>query len=157
MEQVNYEALRLKEKLEDTIETLKDLQKQIGLLGLKEHFASTKQETRRHSTSLVDESDVFGHPELEEVGKQIAAKCKGLHLALKTLAGIRFESEVEGWKRILRSETWDLSNNDILPAVMLSYNELPPHLKPCFSYCAIFPKDYPFRNKLFICGLLMVL
>ncbi|KAF3613419.1 putative bifunctional aspartokinase/homoserine dehydrogenase 1-like [Capsicum annuum] len=85
--------LNIKEKLEDTIETLKDLQKQIGLLGLKEHFASTKQETRRHSTSLVDESDVFGHPELEEVGKQIAAKCKGLHLALKTLAGIRFESE----------------------------------------------------------------
>ncbi|KAM3303082.1 hypothetical protein P3S67_014112 [Capsicum chacoense] len=52
--------LNIKEKLEDTIETLKDLQKQIGLLGLKEHFASTKQETRRHSTSLVDESDVFG-------------------------------------------------------------------------------------------------
>ncbi|PHT94878.1 hypothetical protein T459_02760 [Capsicum annuum] len=70
MEQVNYEALRLKmegqlrnlaetsnqqvsdlnlslsddfflnikEILEDTIETLVDLQKQIGLIGLKEHF-----------------------------------------------------------------------------------------------------------------------
>ncbi|KAM3399142.1 hypothetical protein P3S68_002658 [Capsicum galapagoense] len=52
--------LIIKEKLEDTIETPEDLQKQIGLLGLKEHFASTKRETRRHSTSLVDESDVFG-------------------------------------------------------------------------------------------------
>ncbi|PHT69437.1 hypothetical protein T459_28924 [Capsicum annuum] len=69
MEEVNYEALRLKvegphqnlaetsnqqvsglkllsddfflnikEKLEDTIEALEDLQNQIGLLGLKEHF-----------------------------------------------------------------------------------------------------------------------
>ncbi|KAM3302867.1 putative disease resistance RPP13-like protein 1 [Capsicum chacoense] len=317
--------LIIKEKLEDTIETLEDLQKQIGLLGLKEHFASTKRETRRHSTSLVDESDVFGrqnekkelidrllsedaseknltvvpivgmggvgkttlakavyndemvqnhfnltawfcvsepydafritkgllqeigslqvddnlnqlqvklkeslkgkrflivlddiwnenynewndlwnvfvqggigskiivttrkesvalmmgseqismdtlsiddswslfkrhafenmnpigHPEIEEVGKQIAAKCKGLPLALKTLAGmLRSKSEVEGWRRILKSEIWELPNNDILPALMLSYNELPPHLKPCFSYCAIFPKDYPFRKE----------
>ncbi|KAM3202095.1 hypothetical protein P3L10_029719 [Capsicum annuum] len=94
------------------------------------------------------ESDPMEHPELEEVGKKIAAKCKGLPLALKMLAGLlRSESEVEGWRRILRSEIWDLSNNDILPALMLSYNELPPHLKPCFSYCAIFPRDYPFRKE----------
>ncbi|PHU03544.1 hypothetical protein BC332_28795 [Capsicum chinense] len=36
----------------------------------------------------------MGHSELEEVGKQIAAKCKGLPLALKTLAGmLRSKSE----------------------------------------------------------------
>ncbi|PHU03926.1 hypothetical protein BC332_29177 [Capsicum chinense] len=90
------------------------------------------------------------HPELEKVAKQIAAKCKGLPLALKTLAGmLRSESKVEGWRRILTSEIWDLQDEDkgILPALMLSYNELPPHLKPCFSYCAIFPKDYPFRKE----------
>ncbi|XP_049380337.1 putative disease resistance RPP13-like protein 1 [Solanum stenotomum] len=320
-------CLNIKEKLEDTIETLKDLQEQIGDLGLTEHFGSTKQETRTPSTSLVDDSDIFGrqseiadlidrilsedasgknmtvvpivgmgglgkttlvkvvyndekvkdyfglkawfcvsetydafritkgllqeigstdlkvddnlnqlqvklkenlkgkkflivlddvwndnynewvdlrnmfvqgdvgskiivttrkesvalmmgneqismdnlsieaswslfkrhafenmdpmeHPELEEVGKQIAAKCKGLPLALKTLAGmLRSKSEVEEWKRILRSEIWELPHNDILPALMLSYNDLPAHLKRCFSYCAIFPKDYPFRRE----------
>ncbi|PHT69111.1 hypothetical protein T459_28598 [Capsicum annuum] len=100
---------------------------------------------KRHS---LENKDPMEHPELEEVGKKIAAKCKGLPLALKMLAGLlRSESEVEGWRRILRSEIWDLSNNDILPALMLSYNELPPHLKPCFSYCAIFPRDYPFRKE----------
>uniref|UniRef100_A0A3Q7J0D8 Uncharacterized protein n=1 Tax=Solanum lycopersicum TaxID=4081 RepID=A0A3Q7J0D8_SOLLC len=88
------------------------------------------------------------HPELEEVGKQIAAKCKGLPLALKTLAGmLRSKSEVEEWKRILKSEIWELPQNDILPALMLSYNDLPAHLKQCFSYCAIFPKDYPFSKE----------
>ncbi|XP_049380859.1 putative disease resistance RPP13-like protein 1 [Solanum stenotomum] len=51
--------LIIKEKLGDTIETLKDLQEQIGDLGLKEHFGSTKQETRTPSTSLVDDSDIF--------------------------------------------------------------------------------------------------
>ncbi|CAN4119930.1 unnamed protein product [Withania somnifera] len=91
--------------------------------------------------------DPKDHPELEEVGKQISSKCNGLPLALKTLAGmLRSKSEVEGWKCILRSEIWELPNNDILAALKLSYNDLPAHLKRCFSYCAIFPKDYPFRK-----------
>ncbi|KAH0715711.1 hypothetical protein KY284_008616 [Solanum tuberosum] len=100
---------------------------------------------KRHA---FENMDPMGYPELEEVGKQIAAKCKGLPLALKTLAGmLRSKSEVEGWKRILRSEIWELPHNDILPALMLSYNDLPAHLKRCFSYCAIFPKDYPFSKE----------
>ncbi|CAN4119207.1 unnamed protein product [Withania somnifera] len=358
MEEVNYEALRLKvegqhqnladtnnqqvsdlnlclsdgflgkikEKLEETIETLEDLQKQIGLLGLKKHYDSTKQEIRSPSTSLVDESDVFGrhneikdlinrllsedangenmtvvpivgmggvgkttlakavynakqvkdhfnlkawvcvaepydalritkgllqeigsfvsnyddnlnqlqvklnerlkgkkylivlddvwnedyqkwddlrnifvqggmgskiivttrkdsvasmmgcgaisvgilsseaswalfkrhslenryptkHPELEEIGKQIADMCKGLPLALKALAGsLRSISDVDEWRDILRSKIWELpsGSNGILPALMLSYNDLPAHLKQCFAYCAIYPKDYQF-------------
>ncbi|KAH0746986.1 hypothetical protein KY285_008643 [Solanum tuberosum] len=100
---------------------------------------------KRHA---FENMDPMGYPELEEVGKQIAAKCKGLPLALKTLAGmLRSKSEVEGWKRILRSEIWELPHNDILPALMLSYNDLPAHLKRCFSYCAIFPKDYPISKE----------
>ncbi|WMV55816.1 hypothetical protein MTR67_049201, partial [Solanum verrucosum] len=100
---------------------------------------------KRHA---FENMDPMGHLELEEVGKQIAAKCKGLPLALKTLAGmLRSKSEVEKWKRILRSEIWELPDNDILPALMLSYNDLPAHLKQCFSYCAIFPKDYPIRKE----------
>ncbi|KAH0715670.1 hypothetical protein KY284_008575 [Solanum tuberosum] len=100
---------------------------------------------KRHA---FENMDPMGHPELEEVGKQIVAKCKGLPLALKTLAGmLRSKSKVEEWKRILRSKIWELPDNDILPALMLSYNDLPAHLKQCFSFCSIFPKDYPFRNE----------
>ncbi|PHT69436.1 hypothetical protein T459_28923 [Capsicum annuum] len=45
--------------------------------------------------------DPMEHPELEEVGKDIVAKCKGLPLALKTLAGMLcFESEVEGKNKL---------------------------------------------------------
>ncbi|XP_006340234.1 putative disease resistance RPP13-like protein 1 isoform X2 [Solanum tuberosum] len=87
------------------------------------------------------------HSELEEVGKKIADKCKGLPLALKALAGVlRGKSEVDEWRNILRSEIWDQQScwNGTLPALMLSYNDLPPHLKRCFAFCAIYPKDYEF-------------
>ncbi|OIT07125.1 putative disease resistance rpp13-like protein 1 [Nicotiana attenuata] len=100
---------------------------------------------KRHAFDNMDPKE---HLEHVEVGKEIVAKCKGLPLALKTLAGIlRSKSDIKGWKRILRSEVWELPDNGILPALMLSYNDLPAHLKQCFSYCAIFPKDYPFRKK----------
>ncbi|PHU03900.1 hypothetical protein BC332_29151 [Capsicum chinense] len=97
---------------------------------------------KRHSLKNRDPEE---HPELEEVGKQIADKCKGLPLALKALAGIlRRKSEVDECKEILRSEIWEQNLNGILPALMLSYNDLPTHLKQCFAYCAIYPKDYQF-------------
>ncbi|XP_049386264.1 putative disease resistance RPP13-like protein 1 [Solanum stenotomum] len=102
---------------------------------------------KRHS---LENRELEEHPKFEEVGKQISHKCKGLPLALKAIAGIlRSKSEVDEWRDILRSEIWELPShsNGILPALMLSYNDLPPHLKRCFAFCAIYPKDYPFCKE----------
>nr|ABR29794.1 CC-NBS-LRR protein [Solanum tuberosum] len=102
---------------------------------------------KRHS---LENREPEEHTKLEEIGKQIAHKCKGLPLALKAIAGIlRSKSEVDEWKDILRSEIWELPScsNGILPALMLSYNDLPAHLKWCFAFCAIYPKDYLFCKE----------
>ncbi|XP_069147874.1 putative disease resistance RPP13-like protein 1 [Solanum lycopersicum] len=113
MEQVNYEVLRLKvegqqqvsdlnlclsddfflnikEKLEHTIDKLKDLQEQIGLLGLKEHFGSTKRETRTPSTSLVDDSAIFGrHRETEVlIDRLLYEDANGKHLTVVPIFGM---------------------------------------------------------------------
>ncbi|KAJ6934581.1 disease resistance RPP13-like protein 1 isoform X1 [Populus alba x Populus x berolinensis] len=86
------------------------------------------------------------HEELQEIDRAIARKCKGLPLAAVTLGGLlRTKRNVEEWEKLLESNLWDLRKDNILPALRLSYLYLQPHLKQCFAYCAIFPKDYKFK------------
>ncbi|GLT96333.1 hypothetical protein SLE2022_139610 [Rubroshorea leprosula] len=87
------------------------------------------------------------HPNLQDVGEKLVKTCKRLPLALKTLGGVlRGKLCRDEWESILNSEIWSSSEDQsgILPALRLSYNHLPSHLKRCFAYCALFPTDYEF-------------
>ncbi|GLT39644.1 hypothetical protein SLA2020_138250 [Shorea laevis] len=97
-------------------------------------------------------SNFDGHASLKGIGKEIVKKCKGLPLAAKTLGGLlRGKVNYYEWEDMLRSKIWDIpeERGGIIPALRLSYHHLPSHLKRCFAYCAIFPKDYEFdKNEL---------
>nr|XP_007133587.1 hypothetical protein PHAVU_011G1916000g [Phaseolus vulgaris]ESW05581.1 hypothetical protein PHAVU_011G1916000g [Phaseolus vulgaris] len=88
--------------------------------------------------------------ELKKIGTQIVEKCQGLPLALETVGSLlQSKSSVSEWESVLRSNIWDLRNEDskILPALLLSYYHLPSHLKRCFAYCALFPKEHEFEKQ----------
>uniref|UniRef100_A0A0E0MMH0 Protein kinase domain-containing protein n=1 Tax=Oryza punctata TaxID=4537 RepID=A0A0E0MMH0_ORYPU len=89
---------------------------------------------------------------LKEVGIDIIKKLKGFPLAVKTVGRLlRDQLTFDRWIEVLDSKEWELQANDddIMPALKLSYNYLPFHLQQCFSYCALFPEYYRFgRHEL---------
>ncbi|KAK8469934.1 hypothetical protein PHAVU_004G013300 [Phaseolus vulgaris] len=96
------------------------------------------------------DGDLELNDELKEIGRRIVERCKGLPLALKTIGCLlSTKSSISYWKSILESEIWELPKEDseIIPALFLSYHYLPSHLKRCFAYCALFPKDYEFVKE----------
>ncbi|XP_011038428.1 PREDICTED: putative disease resistance protein RGA3, partial [Populus euphratica] len=87
---------------------------------------------------------------LEAIGVSIVKKCGGVPLAIKALGNLmRLKESEDQWIAVKESEIWDLREDasEILPALRLSYTNLSPHLKQCFAYCAIFPKDRVMRRE----------
>ncbi|KAM0005481.1 putative virus X resistance protein-like, coiled-coil [Helianthus debilis subsp. tardiflorus] len=84
---------------------------------------------------------------LEPIGREIVVKCKGLPLAVKTLGSLMWsKSSSNDWQRVKDSNIWNLQENNVLPALKLSYDNLASHLKRCFSYFCLFPKGHKLRK-----------
>ncbi|VAH72278.1 unnamed protein product [Triticum turgidum subsp. durum] len=90
----------------------------------------------------IDEKEVQN---LRNTGIEIIRKCGCLPLAIKVTASVlasRDRTENE-WKKILSKYACSQSMllDEIEEALYLSYDELPPRLKQCFLYCALYIED----------------
>ncbi|GLT96324.1 hypothetical protein SLE2022_139520 [Rubroshorea leprosula] len=92
--------------------------------------------------------DFAAYLDLQDIGEKLVERCKRLPLALKSLSGVlRGKQGHDEWENIYNSNNiWSSieDGSEILPVLRLSYNHSPSHLKPCFAYCALFPKDCEF-------------
>ncbi|ONH91643.1 hypothetical protein PRUPE_8G127100 [Prunus persica] len=82
--------------------------------------------------------------DLENLGRQMMAKCSGLPLTVVVLGGLLSTKRktAEEWTRVVQNINWRLIGQDRVSAVLaLSYNDLPFHLKSCFLYLGLFPED----------------
>ncbi|KAK4566063.1 hypothetical protein RGQ29_002314 [Quercus rubra] len=85
--------------------------------------------------------------DLEVIGREIAKRCGGVPWAARVLGGTMcFQFDKNKWLEIQNNKIWDLlyeDNSDMFHVLKLCFDQLPtPSLKRCFTYCAIFPKDY---------------
>ncbi|KAM3393656.1 hypothetical protein ACQJBY_014404 [Aegilops geniculata] len=86
---------------------------------------------------------------LLETRDKIMGKLKGSPLAAKTVGRLLSKDlSLRHWKRVLKSKGWEkqTDDNEIMPALKLSYDILPFHLQQCFAYSSLFPEDYHFRS-----------
>ncbi|KAK4381699.1 putative disease resistance protein RGA1 [Sesamum angolense] len=113
----------------------------IGCLSEEDSWFLFRQ--RAFTTGVEEESHIA-------IGKAIVKKCGGVPLAIKALGSLmRFKSHESEWLAIKESEIWQLSDdeNDIFPALRLSYYNLAPQMRQCFAYCCLFPKDHVMKEK----------
>lgn len=86
--------------------------------------------------------------EVECIGRKIAARLNGSPLGAKIVGCLlNLKLDAVYWKSILESELWELGHHKetrIWPALHLSYQYLPFHLKRCFSFCSMYPKSHEF-------------
>ncbi|KAF9664094.1 hypothetical protein SADUNF_Sadunf17G0120500 [Salix dunnii] len=81
---------------------------------------------------------------LVAIGKGIVSKCGGLPLAARTLGCFLYRKDEDEWSFVKDSELWELAQkeDDILPVLRMTYDQMPHYLKPCFAFCSLFPKNH---------------
>ncbi|KAL9676595.1 hypothetical protein QQ045_004811 [Rhodiola kirilowii] len=91
-----------------------------------------------------DQHHIEHESDIMVMGKEMAKKCSGVPLAIKTLGSLmRRKQNVKEWECVLENMHWQ---DDILPILRLSYSHLPRRLRSCFAYCCIFPKDHVYQK-----------
>uniref|UniRef100_J3LVW5 NB-ARC domain-containing protein n=1 Tax=Oryza brachyantha TaxID=4533 RepID=J3LVW5_ORYBR len=99
------------------------------------------------------DADPFDFPRLKKIGEELVQKLAGSPLAAKTVGNLlKVRLDEYHWRTICGSKLWQIEQNEdgIMPALRLSYERLPDHLRQCIIYFTLFPKNYQFRGDVLV-------
>ncbi|KAL5555578.1 hypothetical protein UlMin_037814 [Ulmus minor] len=90
--------------------------------------------------------------EVQKLSKEIAKKCGGLPLAIKTIGAllaprIGSPSECRQILETFHELTTEGRNSSVMASLQLSYDELPSRLKQCLICFSIYPEDFQIRAE----------
>ncbi|KAK9665720.1 hypothetical protein RND81_14G131000 [Saponaria officinalis] len=89
---------------------------------------------------------------LVEIGQQIVKVCDNIPLAIRVVGSLLYGQDESQWASFQESglARIGLGKDEISPILKLSYDHLEPALQSCFSYCALFPRDYKIQKDMLI-------
>ncbi|KAL1351282.1 hypothetical protein HN51_015205 [Arachis hypogaea] len=121
----------------------------MGTVAYSHHLESLSPEDslRLFVRWAFKEGEEGKYPDLIRIGREIVDKCKGVPLAVRSLGSSLFSKhQIQEWESLRDKEIWNLpqKEDDILPALKLSYDEMPSHLRQCFAFLSLYPKNHAF-------------
>nr|XP_028956530.1 disease resistance protein RGA2-like [Malus domestica] len=132
----------------ETVATISDTAKPYTLRGLNQEESWSLFKEMAFKDGKEPENST-----IKAVGKEVARKCQGVPLAIRTIGGmLRTKYHETEWLNFKENKLSRINQeeNEILPTLKLSYDVLPSHLKHCFAYCGLFPPDYEISVSMLI-------
>ncbi|CAN6696976.1 unnamed protein product [Malus baccata var. baccata] len=129
----------------EVVANISDTNKPYILRGLEEKESWSLFKQMAFKTEQESEN-----PSIKAIGVEIVGKCKGIPLAVRTIGRMLYsKNRVNEWLAFKNNDLSKVNQeaSDILPTLRLSYDILPSHLKHCFAYCSLFPKDHQIDIK----------
>ncbi|KAK2432950.1 putative disease resistance protein RGA1 [Trifolium repens] len=110
-----------------------------------------KQSWRLFSQLAFENEKELENENLVSTGKEIVKKCSGVPLAIRIIGSLMFT--MEDWSTFKNKDLVKIDeqcDNKIFQLIKLSYDHLPIHLKKCFAFCSLFPKDFLIEKQMLI-------
>ncbi|XP_037454358.1 disease resistance protein Pik-2-like [Triticum dicoccoides] len=110
--------------------------------------------SHRHSKELFNTRLFGAKGKGPEIPEELLQKCGGVPLAIITMASLLANKPRDDWSKVYNQIGFGYGGNEdvghMRKTILLSYYNLPSHLKPCLLHLNNFPADYSIRKETLI-------